>query len=324
MGNEYEYENELLKKENKKLKKQFQTYTKNDYNEEFIKKALEEFYDIVINIKSISSLSKEEGWPIKINKKIKDINNINLKSLFKIGILGNGNIGKSFLLSRLFNEKIPVGYSVLTEGLSIKFKENEYVILDSAGLQTPLLRSTHNESINKGIDKENKDNTDNKDDKDNKDNKDDKDNKENKENKENKDNKDDKDNKENKDNKDNKEYQNLYKDKAQTENFIQNLILYLSDMFVIVVGKLTFNEQKLINRIKHDMGQRRTEGIDQIFIIHNLLNFQKINQVEEHIKNTLMSVVSFNLSKQSDFNRKKENKNNFYYVENEKKIPLII
>ena len=112
MGNEYEYENELLKKENKKLKKQFQTYTKNDYNEEFIKKALEEFYDIVINIKSISSLSKEEGWPIKINKKIKDINNINLKSLFKIGILGNGNIGKSFLLSRLFNEKIPVGYSV--------------------------------------------------------------------------------------------------------------------------------------------------------------------------------------------------------------------
>ena len=120
MGNEYDYE--ALKEENKKLKKQFQIYKKNDYNEDFIKKALEDFYDVVINIKSISSLSKEEGWPIKINKEFKVIKNKELKDMFKIGILGNGNIGKSFLLSRLFNEKIPVGYSVLTEGLSIKFK----------------------------------------------------------------------------------------------------------------------------------------------------------------------------------------------------------
>ena len=97
------------------------------------------------------------------------------------------------------------------------------------------------------------------------------------------------------------------------------MILYLSDMFVIVVGKLTFNEQKLINRIKHIMETINNEKKGQVFIIHNLLNFQKKAQVEEHIKNTLMNVISFNLRKQCDFNRKKENKNCYYYVENEKK-----
>ena len=59
--------------------------------------------------------------------------------LLKVGILGNGNVGKSFLLSRLFDIKIPSGYSVVTEGLSLKYNENDkYIILDSAGLQTPL------------------------------------------------------------------------------------------------------------------------------------------------------------------------------------------
>ena len=256
------------------MNKQFQDYKKNDYNEEFIEKEMEDFYDVIINIKSISSLAKEEGWSIKMNKNIKDINNIELKNIFKIGILGNGNVGKSFLLSRLFNEKIPVGYSVVTEGISIKFKENKYVILDSTALQTPLIRNTYNESDNKGIDEEDKDN---------------------------------------------KEYQNLYKDKAETENFIQSLILYLSDMFVIVVGKLTFNEQKLINRIKHDIEAMKDEEVKrQIFVIHNLLNFQTKKQVEDHIKNTLLNVISFNLKEQYDFMQKEENQNNVYYVEEKK------
>ena len=35
--------------------------------------------------------------------------------------------------------KIPSGYSVITEGLSLKYNEvDKYTILDSAGLQTPL------------------------------------------------------------------------------------------------------------------------------------------------------------------------------------------
>ena len=157
---------------------------------------------MIINIKSIASLSKEEGWPIKWNMNRKDsISKLKDENLLKVGILGNGNVGKSFLLSRLFQMKIPSGYSVITEGLSLKYnEEDKYTILDSAGLQTPLLADEKYE---------------------------------------------DKDEEKNR-----KKYEDLYKDKTQTENFIQNLIIYLSDMILIVVGKITFNEQKLINKIK--------------------------------------------------------------------------
>lgn len=86
-----------------KKNKDFEEYKKNDYNEEYIDKELENFYDVIINIKSIAALEKEEGWPIKYNEVRKEaISKFKDEQLLKIGILGNGNVGKSFLLSRLF------------------------------------------------------------------------------------------------------------------------------------------------------------------------------------------------------------------------------
>mgnify|MGYP003571345861 CR=1 FL=1 len=157
---------------------------------------------------------KPEGWPIKWNLKRKEIiEKIKNEKLLKVGALGNGNVGKSFLLSRLFSVKIPSGYSVITEGLSLKFNEKEfYTILDSSGLQTPLIK---NEEILSDEDKN--------------------------------------ENESNKNEQKRKKYENLYKDKTQTENFIQNLIIYESDMLLIIVGKLTFNEQRLINKIKKEI-----------------------------------------------------------------------
>lgn len=171
--------------------KEFEEYKKNDYNEKFINKKLEEFYDVIINIRSIKSLIKDEGWPIKWNQKRKElVLKLLNKELLKVGVLGNGNMGKSFLLSRLFNDhSIPSGYSVITEGLSLKFNENiGYTLLDSAGLQTPLLRD--DENLNNDEDNNNNIN------------------------------------------------KSLYKDKTQTENFIQNLIIYL-----IILTKLIFNKE---------------------------------------------------------------------------------
>ena len=204
---------------------EFENYKKNDYNEDYIGKQLEEFYDVIVNIKSIAALETEEGWPIKWNKQRKEeIEKMKVLELLKVGILGNGNVGKSFLLSRLFDIKIPSGYSVVTEGLSLKYNENDkYIILDSAGLQTPLLSNEHY----KDKDEENI----------------------------------------------RKKYEDLYKDKTQTENFIQNLIIYLSDMILIVVGKITFNEQKLINKIKKELEENDDEKENTIYIIHNLMNF---------------------------------------------------
>ena len=221
---------------------------KNDYNAEYIGKELQEFYDVVINIKSIASLSNGEGWPIKWNiKRIEEYNNFKTKNLLKIGVLGNGNVGKSFLLSRLFKKfTIPSGYSVVTEGLSLKYNEKDgYTILDSAGIGTPLLTE---EELYRDKDEENR-----------------------------------------------QKYESIFRDKSQTENFIQNLIIDLCDMMLIVVGHLTFREQKLINKIVKEIQSKSNKKTSQIYIIHNLVHFLTKKQVEEYIENTLFKSATFNL-----------------------------
>ena len=263
-------ENAELKKKIEQLEnlsnKDFENYKKIDYNPDYIGKQLEYFYDLIINIKSIRELSeKNKGWEIKWNKDIKIIKEFikDNKKLLNVGILGNGNMGKSFILSRIFKENIPSGYSVITEGLSIKINKEKFLsLIDSAGLQTPLIKY---EEIK---------NTEN-------------------------------------------EYELLYKDKTQTENFIQNLILHFSDMLLIVVGKLTFNEQRLINKIKHELENQNSKK--PIFIIHNVMNFHTIAQVEEHINNTLLKSASFKLEKVRDIKKSSKGKERYYLIENDKK-----
>jgi len=276
--------NEHIKKLNDEINRQ-EYYKKNDYNESYSNKQLEKFYDIVINIKSLSSLTKPEGWPIEWNIKRKEVfERIKNKNLFKVGVLGNTNVGKTFLFSRLFNIDIPSGYSIITKGLSLKYNEDEsFIILDSAGFQTPLIKdeelilddSKNENEVSKNEEKHLKDD-------------------------------------------------NLYKDKIQTEKFIQNLIIYESDMLLVVVGKLTFNEQRLINKIKKgiESGSNGNNKIKiPIYIIHNLLNFQTKKQVEDYIKDILLKSASFNITKLPYFDLRNKNKGNdekrTIFVENE-------
>ena len=173
-----------------------------------------DFYDVIININSIKDICK--GWEIKMNDYAKN----NYKKLIeskpiKIGVIGNANKGKSFLLSKISKYHLPSGTSIRTEGLSVKYlqfdqKDKGYVnrkivLLDSAGLETPVLKEEVVETKIK---------------------------------------KDEFDKKEN----------DLFKEKSRekiiTELFLQNYIINYSDILFIVVGILTYSEQKLLNRIK--------------------------------------------------------------------------
>ena len=119
---------------------------------------LKNFYDVIINIKSVKDISK--GWEIKMTEKgKKNFNKYRNTELLTIGVIGNSNKGKSFILSKISNINFPSGTSIKTEGLSIKYPELEQfrnrkiVLLDSAGLETPVL----NEEI-KNEDEEDSDN----------------------------------------------------------------------------------------------------------------------------------------------------------------------
>jgi hypothetical protein len=243
---------------------------------EFLVKSAEEYYDVVIDINSINSL-KKEGWEIKYNKQRKEIyQKIIGEQTIKIGVIGLNNVGKSYLLSKIVRVEIPTGYSVETKGISIKYSQGDkgeeegICILDSAGFETPLLKekkiSENNEIEKEEIEKE----------------------------------------EENKDKLKNiiklDEIEDLLsRDKAQTERFIEQLILSLSDMIILVVGKLTRTEQKLITRVKNLAKINEKNKIKSIIIVHNLAQFHKIIEVENHIKNYLCLSATFKLINQKVF-----------------------
>ena len=122
-----------LKQSIKKLKEENEKITKK--GEENFKKS-EDFYDVIVDIKSIKGI--KEGWDIKWNKKGKKLyEKCRNNKCIRLGVIGNRNKGKSFLLSKISNTELISGAHIQTEGLSIKYhdsKSKPLILLDSASL----------------------------------------------------------------------------------------------------------------------------------------------------------------------------------------------
>ena len=66
-------------------------------NEKIFDNDFENFYDVIINIKSVKDISK--GWKIKMNERgKKNYEQYKDKKILKIGVIGNSNKGKSYIL----------------------------------------------------------------------------------------------------------------------------------------------------------------------------------------------------------------------------------
>ena len=270
---ELKYKNELLMKE--KIGNE-----KSNKETNFI-----DFYDVIVDIKSIKDICN--GWQIKMNDNSKaNYENFRKNKVLKIGVIGNANKGKSFLLSKISKITLPSGTSIRTEGLSIKYPDlKEYqnrniVLLDSAGLETPVLID-ENENIQKGKTK----NITN----------------------------------------DNKEMEKIFREKSRekliTELFLQNYIIINSDIIIIVVGILTYSEQKLLTKIKNQIinlrNRTKINKPKSLFIIHNLITYKTKAQVEEYITDFLLKSATFSLEKGHNISTEKGGNDVDYYF-NEK------
>ena len=244
-----------------------------------------EFYDVIVNIQSIKDITK--GWNIKFNKRIRNyeefINNKENKNVLKIGILGNSNKGKSFILSKLSHISLPFGSSIKTEGLSIKYldlieyKNRKIALLDSAGFETPVIRNEEGKiGKNINIDKEEEENSN--------------------------------------------YFEEKSRDKLITEIFLQNYIIHNSDILIVVVGLLTHSEQKLLNKIKYELKNAKLNKT--LYIIHNLMTYTTIEQVETYIKNILLKSVTFELEKHIQIDTKIESKNELRFYEKNSNPPV--
>ena len=208
-----------------------------------------DFYDVVVQIDSIKSIKK--GWKICMTERgKKNYEKYKNEKIVKIGVVGNANKGKSFLLSKISKMSLPSGMSVKTEGLSIKYpelKDNQnrrIVLLDSAGLETPVLDSGKNNL--EGKDK-------------------------------------------------NEIFKEKCRDKLITELFLQNYIIYNSDILIAVVDILSFSEQKLLLKLKKEIENAKRN--QPVIVIHNLKTYTTIEQVDDYIENTLLKSATFKLEK---------------------------
>ena len=103
------------------------------------------YYDIIICIESL--LGIESGWKVKSCERGKQLyEKMKNEPIIKVGVIGLRNKGKSFLLNKFLNKSLPKGYSIKTEGLSIKYpsekdleNQRNYILLDSVGFEMPLL-----------------------------------------------------------------------------------------------------------------------------------------------------------------------------------------
>ena len=299
-----------IKLENKELKEEINKLKKEEEIKENTKAKSEDFYDIIIDINSIKHVNIE-GWKINYNKKgLKKYNDYKNDELVTIGVLGNNNKGKSFLLSKISKIKLLSGTSIQTKGLSVKYPEitnhkgRQIILLDSAGLETPVLKKENKEKDKKEI-KEDKDVEQNI--------IEDLENKEENKKDENVEKKvmeiEDEENNERKKKelKQNEEFKENARDKIMTELFLQNLIIEFSDILLVVVGKLTYSEQLLINKIKEEC---KNHNKSRMTIVHNLQEFRKEEQVENYIKESLLKYSTFNLKKRKYISTSKNQEEN--------------
>ena len=219
-----------------------------------------EFYDIIGNINSIQNVSIN-GWDFYMNEEgFKIDQSKDIDERLVIGVMGNRNKGKSFILQALSGASMKTGTTINTIGISIKYLGNKYVLLDCAGSESPLLG----------------------------------------------------------------EYANMVeisRDKLFTEAFLERYILRKSNVLLLVVGILTFSEQKLINKISQDLEKLKEEekkkGKKDLVVIHNLQTYESVADVKRYINETLLKSASFRIKKdESNFGDNKETSEFFYDIEN--------
>ena len=87
------------------------------------------FYDLIVDINSFRHLQKEGnnddwGWNVLIKKDF-NYDEAKKQDFVSMRVVGNGNRGKSFLLSKISGFDFPTGYSVKTKGISVKYQNKD-------------------------------------------------------------------------------------------------------------------------------------------------------------------------------------------------------
>ena len=280
-------------------------------------------YDLEININSILGFLK--GWDITFGKYGKIKYEKAKKNGVKIfSVIGNKNKGKSFLLSKIVGRDLPNGFSVTTKGLSISFPigMDNVVLFDSVGFESPLLEIDGDEyrlkSDNKEKDEEYYKKMNELDEKIKNLKKEKKINLEYIKEKENEYFRERNIFRKNLPNKDG-QLIDLTNERRITDFFLQRFIIENAHIILLVVGKLSIDDQFFLNKLTTLIKEEKGRFLQKVIVIHNLMTMEKIDVVETYIKETLKKSLTFTLEEKNNLKiegeRAKKPYNKYLYYE---------
>ena len=123
-----------------------------------------DFYDIIINIDSFYNLKfDKKGWDIEMSEKgVDNYEKYTQKEeikLNRVGILGIGGVGKTYILGNIINEEKLKKKHIITKGISVIYPQEDgkyFVCLDSQGSEEPIIDLSTENDISKKSEKKRK------------------------------------------------------------------------------------------------------------------------------------------------------------------------
>ena len=255
------------KNDNDDNKKKKKTKINDDGSIKNLKEPIEN-YDLIIYCNSFKSLFQKNGWYYKYSDNYKNFiensNNLKCDSFCNISILGESNVGKTFILDKITNGKLSNAILKKTHGLSVKYfsienkqiKLSHYFLYETEENFEPFI----NENIKEKNELKLKEKF--------------------------------------------KEYSN---DLKLSKLLINKYLLFVSNVIIIVIGNMTFSAQEQIINFKNLIINKY---FYKIIIIHNLQYYDKLQNIEEYIENTLKKSIHNKLYKHKFIN---EYDNKYYY-----------
>ncbi len=247
-----------------------------------------DFYAGVINITHISDL--QQGWEVKINNWRQFLDLSKRKGTI-VTVVGNYNKGKTFLFELLSGTKMPYGFNNNTQGISIVYlndsegvQDTPVIGLDTRGGSLPLDLSLLKKRLSELETARNSGDVLDRDQKE----------------------KDEDD-----------ILRQILRDHEATEDIIQNFILEEASIICVMLSDLTFEDQKLVNKIKKKF---KNDGSKKIIVIHNLYHTHYNHDIEYKINEFISKAF---LLQKENFTYVIENKNRAYFAEEHSRQGLI-
>lgn len=99
---------------------------------------------------------------------------------------------------------------------------------------------------------------------------------------------------------------------------MKNFLISHSKIILVVVNQLTLAEQLFLYELKND----NEDKFEELFIIHNLFNFENKRDIENYINNTIVHSIYFDISKDyfdtNETNEVNEINKPYYFTEEQK------